>query len=542
MTAEVRPALFVLMAAIGLLLAAATANVASLQLVRATARRRELAVRSALGAAAGRLARLLLAETVILGVLGGTLGLLLAVVAQRSLPALLPAGFPRMDAVAIDVRVARFCAALSLASGIGAGLLPALFVRRLHVGAVLAEDGPTSVGAGRGGAARARNIILAGQVAVATVLLLGALQLGRSFFAMLHAERGYDADRLLVVRLPMPEPAYTAQRREQLVSDLLERLRNLPGVAEAAGADILPMSGYWAVRAFTLTSPTGVVRQVNASVNHVSPGYFRALGRKVHEGRPLLDTDTATSPPVVVVNRTFARHYLDGHALGALVPGDGRQDGSTVVGVVDDLVQKSVKDEPQPEILIAWSQSGGGLGFPEPSIVIRVAGDPAALAANVRGLLQQLDPTLAPSALVPMQQLLSGSLAQPRLYAVLLASFAVCAAVVMGVGLLGSLSYGVALRTREIGLRLALGARPVDVVLMIAAQTLRIVGAGLAVGLAASLALGRTIAVLLYGVSEHDPLSFSTVPFLVLMLAACASVGPALRAARMDPLRALRNG
>lgn len=538
LTAEVRPALLVLLAAIGLLLATATGNVASLQLVRATARRRELAIRSALGAGQGGLARLLLAESLLLGVLGGAAGLVLAAAGLRVLPSLLPADFPRADAITLDTRIVLFCAALSLVCGLGAGVLPALFAGRLRIGVVLAEDAAGALGPARS-SARARTLILGAQVAIATLLLLGALQLGRGFVKLLSADRGYQADHLLTVHLALPDPAWTSARRQQLVTDLLARLRGLPGVSEAAMTTIAPLAPREAMTAWAVTAPDGSVQQANASMRSVSAGYFRALGRRIIAGRPLLDSD-AGGTPVVVVNRTFVRRFLkDGNALGASVPArlDGQRTGWTIVGVVDDLVHKSVTDPVQPELIVL-----GGLAHSEPTLLVRTSTDPAALAPVVRALLREADPSLAPDAIVPMSQLVRDSLARPRLYSVLLAVFAACALAVAAIGLFGTLSYGVALRTREIGLRLALGARPGTIALTVARQGLSVAAAGVLVGLAASLAFGRLMGRLLYGVPPHDAVGVLTVSALLLLLAALAALTPAVRAARIDPLRALRCG
>jgi predicted permease len=374
------------------------------------------------------------------------------------------------------------------------------------------------------------------------VLLLGALQLGRSFVRLLSADRGYDADHLLTVRLPLPDPAYNPQRRQQIVVDVLDRLRGLPGVAEVAMTNVAPLAPHEAVMAWSVTAPDGAaVRQVNASVRQVTTGYFKALGRRIVEGRPLLESD-AGSAPVVVVNRTFARRYLRPPAVGASVPArlDGKRTDWVVVGVVEDLVQKSVTEPVQPEVIVDYRQLGAGLAQPEPTLLVRTSGDPRALAPVVRAVLREADPALAPEAIVPMSQLVRDSLAQPRLYSVLLAAFAACALAVAGVGLFGSLSFGVALRTREIGVRLALGARPRDIALLVARQGIAVSAAGVLVGLAVSLALGRLIGQLLYGVRPHDVTSLLAVPALLLLLAAVVCVTPALRAARVDPQRALR--
>jgi predicted permease len=543
LTAEVRPALLLLLSAMGLLLATATANVASLQLVRATARRRELAIRSALGAGQGRLARLLIADSLVLGLLGGAGGLLLAALGVRLLPALLPADFPRLEAVAINARVAAFSAALALTCGVGAGILPALFAGRLRIAEVIADDSAGSVGAGRPAAARARTLILVGQVAAATVLLLGALQFARSFVNLLSAERGYVADGLLTIRLPLPDPAYTPLRRQQIVASLLDRLAGLPTVAAVGMTSIGPLNPAEAMMAWSVTTPDGsAAQQVNTSLRDVTPGYFRALGRRMVEGRPLLDSD-AGGAPVIVVNRTFARRYLRTRAVGTSVPArlDGKRTDWTVVGVVEDVVQRSVTDPPQPEVLVDYRQKGTGLEDTEPTLLVRTSGDPLALVPAVRALLREADPALAPGAIVPMSQLVRDSLARPRLYSMLLGLFAACALAVAGVGLFGSLSYGVALRTREIGVRLALGAPRGSVALMVVKQSLAVTAGGVALGLAGSLAFGRLIGGFLYGVAPHDAIGLLTVPALLLLSATTVTAIPALRAARVDPQRALRS-
>jgi predicted permease len=542
LTAEVRPALLLLLAAIGLLLAAATANVASLQLVRATARRRELAIRSALGAGQGRLARLLLGESLILGALGGAAGLAVAAVGVRVLPSLLPTDFPRLEAVALDLRVTAFCAALALLCGLAAGLLPALTTGRLKVATAIATE---ARGVARGGgltAMRVRTVILAGQVAVATVLLLGALQLSRSFFKLLSVDRGFEADHLLTMRLPLPDPAYDPERRQQIVSHALERLRGLPGVAEVAMTTIAPLSQSEAMAAWSVTTDDGsAAEQASASVRQVTPGYFRALRRRILEGRPLLESDVG-SAPVIVVNLTFARRYLGQPAVGSPVPAwrDGKRADWTVVGVVEDLVHGNVTDPVQPEMIYDYRQLQDGLTYAEPTLLVRTSGEPQALVPAVRALLREADPTLAPEAIVPMIRLLRESLARPRLYSTLLALFAGCAMVIVGVGLFGSLSYGVTLRTREIGVRLALGARPRDIGLLITRSGLVVAGSGTAVGLAASMAFGRLLRDLLYGVQPHDAIGLLSVPTVLLLLAIAVSLVPALRAATVDPQDALR--
>jgi len=521
LVAEVRPALLLLLGSVGLLLAAATANVASLQLARATARRRELAVRAALGAGGARLGRLLLAESVLLGLAGGGLGLALAAAGQGALPALLPPGFPRPDAIAIDALVAGAAVALSLGTGVAFGLLPALF------------------------AARVRAAILTGQVAVATLLLLGALQVGRSFLAMLGTERGFEPANLLVARLPMSHALFSPARRREIPERLVERLRALPAVRHAAFTSIVPLAPNEAVAAFTVPEGTrgAADGRLHTAVRLVSADYFSALGRRLVAGRWFSETDAAGSPDVLVVNRTFARRYLGDAAVGSVLPirlEEGRERWQ-VIGVVEDVKQARLTEPPQPELFASYRQRPSA-ALAEPVLVVRTGGAPEALVPTLRALVAEQEPALALGSIRTMQDMVETSLARPRLYSLLLGLFAACAIAIAGVGLFGVLSYAVALRTREIGLRVALGARPRDVVRLVAGRALRLTCLGLALGLLAAAFLGRFVASLLYGVRPQDPLGVAVVVVALVGVAGLASALPALRAARIDPQRALREG
>ncbi len=316
---EVRPALLVFLVAVGLLLATATANVASVQLARAAGRRREMAIRSALGAGSRRLARQLLVENVLLGLMGGAVGIAAAFWMDRALPSLLPPDFPRAADVALDPWVLAFAVLVSAVASMAFGLLPALHARRLNLVESLTEDSLAPVGGGsRSKTARARTLIMAGQVAVASVLLIGASLLIRSFVALLHADRGYDVSNVLTARVPTPEPAYSDERRAAIVRGVLERLRGTAGVTQAAFTTVLPLTGAESLLAFTLP-PAGSGGErvpVNAALRTVSPGYFSVMGIRLLDGRLLNDRDTAESLPVVVVNRTFALRYFGGRAIG----------------------------------------------------------------------------------------------------------------------------------------------------------------------------------------------------------------------------------
>jgi putative ABC transport system permease protein len=547
MTAEVRPALLVLLAAVILLLATATANVASLQMARATTRRREIAIRAAIGAGAGRLARQLVVESAILGLAGGVLGLSLAAALHRALPSVLPADFPRMADVAIDWRVVAFAVAVTTLASIACGLLPALHAGRVNLVESLSDAGSAPVGGGmRSPTVRARALIMAAQVAIACVLLIGAALLSRSFTSLLHADRGYDQRNLLTARIPMP--GVTMERRTQMLDALAGRLQSMPGVREVAYGNALPLFTSGGFKAFKMRSPAdpSVEVDVNVMQRVVSPGFFAALGLRLTAGRALTDTDTMTSPEVIVVNRSFAARYLGPKPLGAIVPSLGMCRGDNdrwqVVGIVEDMRQGSVADPPQPELFMPYRQVGCAAAVPDPVIVVRAEDNPLPYAATLRALVREQSPALVPDAIMTMEDRVMANLAKPRLYAIVLAGFSVFALVIAGVGLFGVLSYSVAQRSREIGVRTALGAQPADVVRLVLGQFAAILVGGLVAGVWLAFAATRSLTAVLYGVNPHDLASFVAVPLALAVVAVMACIVPARRAARIDPLRALRVG
>jgi putative ABC transport system permease protein len=549
LTGEVRRPLIVLLSAVGLLLLLATTNVASLQLARATARRRELAIRAALGASRARTVRQLLAESLLLGLLGGSGGLAIAWILHRGAIAILPADFPRMHEVALDGRVALFTVAISIVSSLLVGLLPALHLRRINLVASLADDGGSPVGvSGRSAVARSRLLIIGGQVAIACVLLVGASLLARTFVALLRAERGYDPALVLSAPVPMPAPGYSPERRIAIMSDVVARLRATPGVRHAAFTSEAPWMPGGSTSSFTLPSRLGGPPvQVQASPRLVSPDYFAALGLRVLVGRTLEDADIASSQPVVVVNETFARRYLGDQPLEATIPdgvwGRSRQGMAAVVGVVEDVHYVRASVETLPEMYYSYRQISVGLRSSTATLLLRGDGTrPERMAGMVRSAVREADAALVPGAIMTVQdRLLATTLARPRLYAALLGCFAIAALIVTGVGLFGVLSFTVAQRTRELGVRAALGASRRDLVGLVVRQGMTVMLGGLAAGLLASLWLTRFMSTLLYGVSEHDGLSYLVVSVLLLVVTLLACVAPAQRAARLDPLRALRS-
>ena len=554
-TADVKPAILVLLAAVALLLITATANVASLQLARATVRRREMAVRAAIGAGQRRIVRQLLIESAIVGLCGGVGGLALAAGLQRVLPWLLPDGFPRLDAVALDLRALSFAVVVSVLASVACGLLPAWHTRRVNLVETLSEDGVASIsGAMRSPAARTRALIMVGQVGIACLLLVGATLLTRSFVAMVRADRGYDPVNVLTARLPLP-PGYPAERRGQLLETLVERLRTVPGVTHAAYSSGLPLVSTSGFSAFNMRSPRNpdVEIEVQATQRLVSPDYFAAMGLRLVEGRTLSDADTPATPPAIVINRSFARQYLGDHPIGVRIPQRGPRAGgvrfsdenadSEIVGVVDDMRQDSVEPPLQPEIFTSLKQVlPSSIRNFDPILVVRTTADPTMYVSTLRSLVREQAPALALDSVMTMEDRVMSSLEKPRLYAVVLGWFGMFALLVAGVGLFGVLSFSVAQRTREIGVRSALGARAHDIVALVLHQALWIVGIGVLVGLGAALASVRLLSAFLYGISPHDTLTFVAVPIVIVSIAAIACFVPARRAAKVDPLTALRAG
>ena len=538
LTGEVRRPLFVLFAAVGLLFVAAVANVAGLQLARSTTRAREIAIRSALGAGAARVTRQLLVENMVLAVLGGTVGCAIAAILHRLLRALLPPDFPRLPDLAFDAPVALFALGASVIAGIAFGLAPARKARRLNLVESLSEDGTGSVGAGSAStAARVRTVIMSGQVAVACVLLIGASLLGRSFVALVSADRGFDPSNVLTARVQMPKFVYPDHRRAELVKLIVERLRTLPGVSAVTFSDGPPL-GIYGGSAFMLDE-----RRVQAASRTITPGYFAAMGIRILDGRDFTDEDIATSRPVFIVNRSFARRYLSATPVGQRVRGWVREERGhwEIIGVVDDVRHRGVIEPPELEVYRYRERDNVGVST-SPTFIVRTAGDPAALAPTLRAIVRQEDPSLVVDSISTMEDRVLASLARPRLYAMLLGGFAFFAVLVAGVGVLGTLSFTVAQRSRELAVRAALGARAADLIRLVLRQGAVVGIAGIAVGVGVGLVASRAVASLLYGIRPHDPVTFSSVAIGVLLLTILASLLPALRASRIDPLRILKGG
>ncbi|HET7217502.1 MAG TPA: ABC transporter permease [Vicinamibacterales bacterium] len=549
MIAEVRPAIRILFAAVLLLFFTAVASVATMQLARVAKRRREMTIRAALGASTPRLARQWLTESAVVGAGGGILGIIGARLIIAVLPAILPGDFPRLSEVALDWRVALAATAATLAAIAVCGLVPAFQARRIDLAQSLADDNLAPVGGlVRTPAARLRAAIMAGQIAVACVLLIGAGLLGRSLQSLINVDRGYDLSNLLTARLPLP-PGSAFEKNGALLEAIAARLRALPGVTHASFGNALPLVSAGGMSGFSTRLPRdpSTVAKVQTLHRTVDPAYFTAMGLRLRAGRLLTDSDTVTAQPVLVVNKSFADQYLGDDPIGRrLSLSLYRQAEWEVVGVIEDMKQGGLEtagfvrtaDAAQPEMFSSYRQ------FPEMRpdnmfFVARAASDPSALASALRAIVREQAPALVVESVMTMEDRLMSSLARPRAYALVLGGLAAFALAIALVGLFGVLSYSVAQRSREIGVRTALGARPSDVVALVLRSAMTITAAGLIVGVVAAGLLAGSLAKILYGVEPYDPATFIAAPVVLALAAAVACAAPARRAARLDPVRAL---
>jgi predicted permease len=549
-TAEVKPVIWMLFAAAGLLFATAIANVANLQLARSAERQRELTIRAALGAGQSRLAWQLLIENGLVAALGGMAGVVLSAWLHWLLPVILPAGFPRADAITLDARVLAFSVSLTVLSMLACGMLPILHARRLQLSRALVEAGSPGAGTGRS-MNLARLLIVSSQVAVTCVLVVGSVLLVRSFAAYVSAERGYAPVNVLTASIPFLPP-HTVERRKEVLDTVIARLQQRPGVTHVAASPALPLASSGGYQSFTLDSPLRPGNQIDVETIRrvVTPGYFGALGLHVAAGRPLLDTDRAGSPPVVVVNRSFVRKYLDdvpidravGLSLGPrAVRAVDNALSASVVGVVDDVKQDGPDGAPQPEMFVALAQLPGVNLGSEVFLVLRTVDDPAAYVETIRTVVREQDAALAVDSVMTMDERVGASLSRPRTYAVLLAGFAVCALLIAAAGLFAVLSHSVGQRARELAVRTALGASRFALVRTALGQVAVALAGGLVVGLSAAGVLSSQIAPLLYGVSARDVTSFGVAALMLLAASLAGCVIPARRAARSDPAEVLRH-
>jgi putative ABC transport system permease protein len=549
---DVRPALLVLLGAVALLLLIACANVAGLLLARSEARQREIALRTALGAGRSRLVRQLLTESLLLAAAGGLVGLLLAVWGVRGLVLAAPPSVPRLDAVGIDLRVLGYTLGVTLLTGILFGLAPALHAVRGDLTGALTDGGRAgTTGRGR---QRVRQALVTGQVAVALVLVTGAGLLVQSFLRLRQVDPGFVPEHLLTARVELSPVRYDSNDvRRRFYEGLLERLRSIPGVRSAATARALPMTGKLEIGDWSFVlegqaaSPPLPSDWHPADWQVVSPGYFETMGIPLLKGREFAAIDRLGAPGAMIVNRTLARQvWPDGDALGRRVLlGGGAADSvwRTVVGIVGDVRHRGLTASPRPEMFLPYAQFPAGTGNAPSSmyVVLRAAGDPSALATALGAAVGALDPDVPLSGVQTMETAMGSWAAERRLIMLLVSGFALVALVLGSVGIYGVMAHLVAQREREIGVRMALGALPGQILSLVVSQSAWLVGGGIVVGTVGALAVTRLLTGLLFQVRPTDPLTFIGTALVLVVAAAGATLVPALRAVRTDPAHALRS-
>jgi predicted permease len=571
LTSDVRPALLVLLAAVGFLLLVACANVVNLQLAQAAARERELAVRSALGAGRSRLVRQFLTEALLLSVAGGALGVLAALWGVDALVAIAPSNLPRLQGVAVNLPVLSFTFALSVAVAAALGIFTALRAtsgesrgprnRRSALQEALVERGQGHTGTLRGH--RLIRMIVAAQIAITVVLLAGAGLLGRSLLRVLSIDPGFRTEHVLTMDLALPTPDLALPfqekdaeklRRVTFLDELFSRLRAIPGVREVGGANGLPLTGGLADGGYLLMSPQekpprtfedplwhDLTRAGDADYCVASEGYFRVLGIPLRRGRLFDDRDTMDAPHVALISESLVREkWPNTDPLGRTIE-FGNMDGDlrflTVVGVVGDVREDSLETTPRSTVYVNYRQRPQTTG--SFTVVLRTEAEPAAVFAAARQIVRDLDPNVPPS-FSSFTEVFSASLKTRRFNLTLVGVFAATALLLAVAGIYGVMAYSVVRRTHEIGVRMALGAGAPDVLRLVLGQGMLTTVVGVMIGIAGSFALTRAMQSLLFGVSATDPLTLAGVALLLASAALLACYIPARRATKVDPMVALR--
>lgn len=537
---DVRPALLVLLGAVIFVLAIACANVANLELARMAERDHELAVRVALGARHGRLVRQLLIESVLLALLGGGAGLLLATTSLKSLIVLSPVEVPAFRSVSIDGRVLAFTLAASVLTGVLFGLVPALRSARPQVGGLLKEGARSTTGVR---SALFRNALVTIETGLALVLLVGAGLMLRSFWRLGDVHPGFEPRGLLTARINLPSSSYPEpEQRALFFRALVDRAATLPGVQRAAITTTLPMAQENLTDEFTIegrATPRGELAVTNTRM--VTPDYFRALGIPLRSGRYFTASDDAAAPGVVIVSQLMARRYWSGQSpVGQRVKRgnlDSEHPWLTVVGVVGDVKDTGLNADPGPTWYMPFAQNSWNAA----SLVVRTQGSPASLAPAVRQAVRAIDPNQAVYDIATMEELVAGTITKPRFSTVLFLVFAGVALLLAMVGLYAVVSYSVRQRQHEIGVRMALGARPADVQGMVLRQGMALAAAGILLGLAAAFGLTRLLRAQLFQISPTDPLTYAVLALSLAAVAMAANFLPAHRATKVDPLVSLRS-
>ena len=539
---DIEPILLLLLGAVAFVLLIACADVANMLLARAVARQKEIALRAALGAGRSRILRQNLTESLLLSCLGGGLGLLLAGWSLGGLRVLVPSNMPTAGPIQLDWRVIAFTLGVSLASGSLFGLFPALHAFRVDLNQSLKEGG-ASAAAGRSSFGRARSWLAISEVALTLILLTGAGLLLKSFWRLADVNPGFNAERVMTARIALQEDSYRKPaNRAEFYDEVLRHASALPGVRGAAFTSNLPFSGRVSAE-FELEvkepSSTPVTGDAKFGLDsQVSPDYFRVMRLPLLAGRAFTEADRDGAPKVAIVSESLARAFWPGgNPLGKHVRFSALSDWLEIVGLVGDTRHASLAAEPSQDFYepIAQYTSSGAY------LVVRTAGDPALIAGAVRQAVAEVDRNEPLSDFSTMEQRVSRSMSGPRFRTTLLGIFAALALVLAAAGIFGVISYWAGQRTREIGIRVALGAESHDVLQLVLGQGMRLAGVGIVIGLAGGLALSRYLGSLLFGVTSHDPLTFAGVTLVLGGVSALACWVPARRAASVDPMVALRH-
>jgi len=536
---HLRLGLLALFGAVGLVLLIACANVANLLLGRAATRQKELAVRAALGAGRARLVRQMLTESLLLSLLGGVAGLLLAALGVKALAASAPNDLTHLRAGSIDSEALGFTFLAALLTGVAAGLIPALQSSRIDLNEALKDGARKTATFGRRRPGRVSPVLVIGELALTLVLLAGAGLLLKSYLRVLTVEPGYDPENLLSLEIPLDDKKYPPRslQKRAFYQEILTRVKAIPGIKAVATGSV-PLTGWSGARLLEIVgrAPAPGAKLPRVEYSEVSPDYFRTLGIRLLAGRAFTEQDDDKAPRVVIINETLARRYFSGEdPIGKqILP----PNPLTIVGVVSDVKRFGLDAEMMPEIYRPYSQTESGPG--PISLVARTAGDPLDYVAAVRRQVYALEVKEPISHVMTMEQLLARSVASRRFQMSLFGVFAAMALLLAAVGVYGVIAYSVSRRTHEIGIRMALGARPRDVLLMIVRQGMTIALVGVSIGLAAALGLTRVLKGLLFELSATDPQTFLLIAALLLGVAFLACYLPARRATRVDPLAAIR--
>ena len=536
---KVKTSLLILLGAVTLLLGVACANVANLLFTRFNARRREMAVRGALGAARTRLVRQLLTESVALGITGGIAGMLLARWAVQALLALAPRELTHSIEVAFDLRIVIFALALSLLTGIIFGLAPALVSARSDLNMALHDESRSSTGMGQ----RLRNWLVAAEVACAVMLLSGAGLLFHSVMKLQVVDPGLDASNVLTFRVTLPHAPYPNPRNK---SDFFERaaqeLARLPGVTSASAVSYLPFNGQASGTTVTIEgqAPARPGEELIATIRTVLPGYFRTMGIPLKRGRDFAVADDDPDQPYrFIVSESFVRKYLTGREpLGTRINADmdDKNPFGEIIGVVGDVKEGSLDKDPDPTVYYVHAHLAyGGMIF-----VVRTENDPLSLAVPARKVIQSIDSQQPVADIVTMQKVIRETFARQQFSATLLAGFSFASLLLAAIGIYGVLAYSVAQRTREIGMRVALGAEPGRILRLVVGNGMRLVLTGSLIGLAAAFALSGLLKSMLFGIGPRDPWTFTIAPLVLVCVALVAAYVPARRASHLSPMDALR--